>query len=173
LQEGARADAELEDLHDEPEAAGPAAVERLSVREVAAALSMSIGAVSKYLTAVRAALVSGWIRYRHAAHAGEPAQADFSPVDQVMDIVSAQPEEAWAFVLAVLNADASECIQANLAAGPLEDMLVSFGAKIIDRVEDEASVNPTFAHLLGGVWRNSIDADVWTRLLAARKGVSW
>lgn len=119
------------------------------------------------------ALVSGWIRYHHAAHAGMQSQADFSPVDQVMELVSSQPEDAWAFVLAVLHEDASDCIQGNLAAGPLEDLLVNFGEEIIERVEQEASVNPAFAHLLGGVWRNSIDADVWRRLLAARQGKSW
>jgi hypothetical protein len=46
------------------------------------------------------------------------------------------------FVLQVLATRPTAIMQANLAAGPIEDDLTNHGAAIIDRVEDEARRNP-------------------------------
>jgi hypothetical protein len=54
----------------------------------------------------------------------------------------------------------------NLAAGPLETLLVRHGRDIIDRVENEAKSDPRFKDLLLGVWGNAVDATVWERLEA-------
>jgi hypothetical protein len=56
----------------------------------------------------------------------------------------------------------------NLAAGPLEDLLGSHGAELIEQVEVEARRNPSFNLLLGGVWQNEISNEVWARIQAAR-----
>jgi hypothetical protein len=78
-----------------------------------------------------------------------------------------QPELAWLAILEVLSiigADIKDRRFAVLAAGPLEDLLSEHGKLMIDRVETEARRNPDFALLLGGVWRNDIEAEVWERM---------
>jgi len=55
-----------------------------------------------------------------------------------------------------------------LAAGPLEDLLSSFGPDYIDRVETLARDDGRFKLLLGGVWRLGMTDDVWGRMQAAR-----
>jgi hypothetical protein len=62
---------------------------------------------------------------------------------------------------------------AILSAGPLEDLLVYHGDTVIDRVEAAAKANPTFAFLLGGVWRNAISQEVWDRICAVRELRGW
>ena len=57
-------------------------------------------------------------------------------------------------------------VLANLAAGPLEDLLVYKGPEIIDQIEILAQEDPAFRRLLGGVWRNQIHGDVWNRVQA-------
>jgi hypothetical protein len=77
-------------------------------------------------------------------------------------------DPAWAldFILEVLRRQPLPRVLANLAAGPLEDLLVYHGPVIIDRVEALATGDPAFQRLLSGVWRNRIREDVWERIQA-------
>lgn len=59
--------------------------------------------------------------------------------------------------------DGDERLLSNLAAGPLEDLMCSYGEKIIDRVEHEAILNLRFKSCLKGVWLDSKDTSVWRR----------
>jgi hypothetical protein len=69
--------------------------------------------------------------------------------------------------------DQSNVIAENLSAGPLEELLTKHGGTVIDRVEVMAKEDPTFAFLLGGVWRNEIAEAVWSRVLAVRDRHGW
>jgi hypothetical protein len=63
------------------------------------------------------------------------------------------PETAWLVILRIIEHDLTPEQMANLAAGPLEDLLSLHGPNFIDRVETEARRNPRFNNLLGGVWQ--------------------
>ena len=52
----------------------------------------------------------------------------------------------------------------NLAAGPLEDLLVFHGKDYVNVVETIARRNPAFRLLLNGVWSSAIDKDVLQKL---------
>ena len=54
---------------------------------------------------------------------------------------------------------------ALIAAGPLEDLLAKAGPTYIDQVIAEAKLNPRLAVMLTGVWRNSMEADVWEKVV--------
>jgi hypothetical protein len=85
------------------------------------------------------------------------------------DAVTEEPEVAWKAILEVLQQDLTEDARALLAAGPMEDLLCYHGAAFIDRVEEEARRNPRFNHLLGGVWRQEMPEEIWSRIEKARK----
>jgi hypothetical protein len=51
-----------------------------------------------------------------------------------------------------------------LAAGPLESLLVRHGPAIIEKVEHLAQREPDFRKCLAGVWIESIDSDVASRI---------
>jgi hypothetical protein len=83
------------------------------------------------------------------------------------------PEAVWKAVLRIMQHELSDEQVALLAAGPVEDLLVSYGAQFINRIEAEASRSTAFAHLLGGVWRQDMPDEIWKRVEAARGQDVW
>jgi hypothetical protein len=64
-------------------------------------------------------------------------------------------------------------MQSVLAAGPLEDLFGWHGAQFIGRVEQEARNDPSFAQLLGGVWKSTIPENIWLRVQAVWNRRGW
>jgi hypothetical protein len=89
------------------------------------------------------------------------------------DALYYKPEIAWEAILEILVRNPSDEDLSLLAAGPLEDLIASHGAQFIDRVEQQALVNPKFADLLGGVWQQGMPAEIWSRVEKARGGKIW
>jgi hypothetical protein len=85
----------------------------------------------------------------------------------------ADPEAAWQAVLRIMQHNLSEEQISLLAAGPVEDLLTWHAAQFIDRIEAEAQRSPTFAHVLGGVWRQDMPQQIWDRIESARGGKVW
>lgn len=85
----------------------------------------------------------------------------------------ADPEAVWQAVLRIMQHVLAEEQIALLAAGPVEDLIVHYGAQFIDRIEAEAKRSPAFAHVLGGVWRSDTPLEIWQRVEAARGGRVW
>ena len=93
----------------------------------------------------------------------EKAEYDWAcmePVDDAYD----NPERAWKFILLAVESPICDKNFGVLAAGTLEDLLSYHGSEFIERVEEQAKANPTFAHLLGGVWRSTMTDEVWRRV---------
>jgi hypothetical protein len=85
------------------------------------------------------------------------------------DAYTKEPEIAWEAILEVLNSEMSDKRRAALAAGPMEELLVLHGPAFIDRVEEEAKRNPRLNYLLGGVWRQEMPEEIWSRVEKVRK----
>jgi hypothetical protein len=77
-------------------------------------------------------------------------------------------DRLWQLVqaLALLPEEPSPMVLATIAAGPLEDLLDKAGPEYIAAVEDLALSTPRAARMLTGVWRSSIDPQVWDRVVA-------
>jgi hypothetical protein len=116
------------------------------------------------------ALAADWIQYYQ--HLDDPSTPSLFPrYDDVHALVHGDdPETAIDFIRAVLarndNSDKWGTVIENLAAGPLEDVLVYHGPVIIEVVESYARQNPAFRHLLGGVWQRDMAPEVWERVQA-------
>lgn len=111
-------------------------------------------------------LVAGWIELQPTERGSESYEALFWSHEQLSELTRNDPESALEIILAILLTNDPDVILANLAAGPLEDLLVHHGPTFIDRVESEASQNPKFRHLLGGVWQNAMTDEIWNRVQA-------
>jgi hypothetical protein len=92
--------------------------------------------------------------------------------DQTMfDACMEAPEVAWEAIQQILQRELTDEQVAILAAGPLENLLAFHGPAFIDRVEQQAQTNPRFNHLLGGVWRQEMDQNLWARIERVRRNV--
>jgi hypothetical protein len=60
-----------------------------------------------------------------------------------------------------------------LSAGAVEDLLSRNGTEMIPLVEAEARRDPSLAKLLGGVWKNRMTDEVWSRLQAVWDRRGW
>lgn len=110
-----------------------------------------------------AELAEAWIRYWRAAE-NSPEREDFNLAMKFQDIEYHKPEILWAMILAIHTRDQSAHVDQVLSAGPLENLLALHGEHFIDRVESEAKTDPSFASLLGGVWKNRMSEAVWQRV---------
>jgi len=96
---------------------------------------------------------------------------DFRLFEETSDLVKNDPDAALVFILKALAEKPGEFALVNLAAGPLEDLLVFHGEKVIAKVEEEARGNSDFDDLLGGVWLGRMNASVAERVARVRSGV--
>jgi hypothetical protein len=120
-------------------------------------------------------LARSWIHYELTTVPSERTD-NWWAVEAVIDFVvegDGDPDSLWQFILTVHKADRSDSICQVLSAGPLEDLLANFGERYINLVEEQARIDPAFARLLGGVWRNSMSEDVWASVQAVWDRSGW
>jgi len=103
----------------------------------------------------------------------EQWQALFWTHQRVNYLTKYLPHKAWRVILLIWSMDQSITTMQNLSAGMIEDLLTKNGMKMIALVEAEARRDPSFASLLGGVWRNRMTDEVWSRLQAAWDRRGW
>jgi hypothetical protein len=89
----------------------------------------------------------------------------------MFDACTEQPEIAWRAIIEISRRSLTDEQKSLLAAGPLETLLAWHGAAFIDRIVGEATHNPRFNHLLGGVWRHDMPEEIWERILWIRKEI--
>jgi hypothetical protein len=116
-------------------------------------------------------LADSWIRF-HLSPRKSQKEADAWAAD-THDLEHHDPETLWRLIPIILQKDSSLWIKAVLSAGPVENLLVLHGPKFIDRVEAAARKDPTFAHMLGGVWHADINEEVWNRIQRVCNKEGW
>lgn len=120
-------------------------------------------------------LATRFLTYLRAGDDETPAPADhpdawtFALMD---DLSRDHPALALAATTAALAACATAEDVALIAAGPLEDLLKSNGAKVIGEIEAMATYAPRLAYALTGVWPPEQGAPLlWARVRALTSGV--
>jgi hypothetical protein len=116
-------------------------------------------------------LVDAWIIATEAGPNTPINASNHWAIDQVDRWQSENHEMLWKFILAIFKRDLPDIVIANLAAGPVEELLSRFGEDYIDRVESLARSDPKFNYVLGGVWQLFMTNDIWERVQAARRDV--
>jgi hypothetical protein len=107
-----------------------------------------------------------WVTYHLLRRREQENSRYFCAFEKLYDMVRGEPEEAWMIMEQIRRLDSSDSILANLAAGPMEDLLVHHGNQFIERIETLARKDAIFRKMLGAVWRNKISEDIWKRLNA-------
>jgi Family of unknown function (DUF6869) len=109
-------------------------------------------------------LAHDWAHYQGLPGRERERGPYFRAMVRLAELVRDDPELAWPVILEIPRIDASDMMLANVAAGPLEDLLVNHGSEFIERVEALAKIDPVFRKMLGAVWKNNISDDIWARL---------
>lgn len=118
------------------------------------------------------ALISAWIAFAESDKRPSDHDATGWAESAVSDWRYDEKHEAvWEFIIRSFEREMSDRALAFLASGAVEDLLADFGEIYIDRIEELARKNPRFNYLLGGVWKNGMTDDVWTRVQKARLAV--
>ncbi|HVJ62802.1 MAG TPA: hypothetical protein VM555_08825 [Tahibacter sp.] len=101
---------------------------------------------------------------RYASIESAADNSTFWAFEEVAELVREHPATALAFLLECCEYEISDFCRANLAAGPLEDLLFKHGPTMIDAIEAQAAINATFKELLGGVWTSTMDQAIRERV---------
>jgi hypothetical protein len=135
-----------------------------------------------------AAIAEVWISY-HLWSATRPRRHERQSVQELHDqaadadrhgfwayealdvMVREKPEEAWSIITKLVELSPDDRILANVAAGPLEDLLNLQPYAFIERIEERARSDAKFRRCVSGVWGwSSIPNDVQTRLRRTWEG---
>lgn len=116
----------------------------------------------------RIKIVEPWKKLQLAPQDQLEDNPDFWVIERLWEFSEESPELCLEIVLAIFDSTDNAKVLGNLAAGPLEDLLVSHGEKVIDKIESFAFEDKRFRQLLGGVWKNDIPDDIWRRIETAR-----
>jgi hypothetical protein len=108
-------------------------------------------------------LARAWIELQKMPRDSDGHRQLFWAHNKMWDLLRVDPNEYWLTILEILHQDKSDWIIENLAAGPLEDLLVAHGPEFIGRIEAIAD-EPGVRSLAQLVWENEILDDVWRRL---------
>jgi hypothetical protein len=114
-------------------------------------------------------IINAWIIAEEAERGSPEHESNWWAIEQVMDwTYERQGEDLWQFITTAYKRGLSDKAFGALAAGPLEDLLAQQGPEFIERIEELARKDPEFNELLGGVWQNTMDDEIWRRVQAAR-----
>lgn len=112
------------------------------------------------------AIANAWVALHLALEGTDAYRRNFWAYERMSNLCTETPETCWQLIHAIREIDDSDTILSNLAAGPLEELLVAHGEYFIERIEHLANKDEKFRKLLGVVWRNEIKDSVWERVRA-------
>jgi len=118
-------------------------------------------------------LAKALIARQKAEHQSEKSNALFWTHERTSYLTTYLPHKAWRVILLIWSMDQSTETMQGLSAGEIEDLLSRNGTEMIPLVEAEARRDPSFAKLLGGVWKNRMTDEVWSRLQAVWDRRGW
>jgi len=113
---------------------------------------------------------SAYVNFVNAERGSVEYSANFWAFDRISALCISEPFEAWAAVKEVLAHDHSPNVTSSLGAGPIEELLVNHGRKLIDLIERDAIESASIRDALRSVWRSDTDPGVWRRVEKLGKG---
>lgn len=109
-------------------------------------------------------IANAWIRIYEAEEESPERDDNFWAYNELAKFCDFEPERCFAVINLIRKCNPSDAVLANLASGPLEDLLTKHGDKFIDRIEQVAKKDAQLRKLLGAVWQNEIPDPIWNRI---------
>ena len=113
-----------------------------------------------------------WIELHQVPENSPEWEELFWAFERVSALVQDDPETAWRIIEVIRQKDGGDLVLSNLAAGPLEDLLVAHGEEFIVRIEAAAENDQQLRRILGATWQNEMSEELWARIQAASSS-SW
>lgn len=117
-------------------------------------------------------IAESWVRMHCAEEKSEAYTENFWAFEALLDLCENSPEQCLAVINQIILIDTSDVVLANLAAGPVEDLLVKHGERVIELLMQYAQKNHMWKKILGAVWNNDISDRVWQQLISVA-GPRW
>jgi len=114
-----------------------------------------------------------WLGRRSKDMTKEQKELNYWVEDLVQTAMYKDSDYGFSIVEAIHEADANQYQLNEFSAGPLENLLAYQGYKVIERIEKKAKSDKKFAGLLGGVWQNQMQDDIWERVKKVRDTSIW
>jgi hypothetical protein len=109
-------------------------------------------------------IAKSWILMHKAESGSHDYEENFWAFDKLYKLCDEAPDQGFEIIEEIVRIDSSDRILSNIAAGPMEELLVKHGSQFIDRVERLAASNDKFRKMLGAMWKNEISDDIWARV---------
>lgn len=109
-------------------------------------------------------VAKAWINIQNAKEGSEEYEKYFWAFSYLDDLRDEDAERIWKIINEIIDIDASEWVLSNLAAGPVEDLLVDHGEKFINRLEEKVKGDNRFKTIIKGIWKNEIPEPIWKRV---------
>ncbi|MGI9241581.1 MAG: DUF6869 domain-containing protein [Verrucomicrobiales bacterium] len=118
-------------------------------------------------------IAEGWIDLRVSKLSKRERALGEWANEALKEAIYHDPDYAFEIIEAIHALDPEHKQVEEFAAGPLEDLLSYQGVMTIDRIEQKARQDPSFAFVLGGVWQGSTPDSIWERVEKCRERRGW
>ena len=112
-----------------------------------------------------------WVRAYISIYVGDEPIVEEHPcywaIERFVDLEADFPDLVWQAITEIVQQNPAQRVLANLASGPLEELVELHGPEFIDRIEKSAQSNSDFRVLLQELWETT-DERIWSRILRAR-----
>jgi hypothetical protein len=109
-------------------------------------------------------IAQSWVRMQRAERNSPAYEAEFWSFEAIWEFCRNRPEDAWKAIVEIYGSEPEDIVLANLAAGPVEDLLVYHGSVALPWMAACCAAQPGFAKVLQMVWRNAMPDEVWDGL---------
>lgn len=117
-------------------------------------------------------IAKSWVLLHHSRQGSIQHTQNFWAYEALSDLCDVSPEKCLEVIFEILRIDEGDEILANVAAGPLEDLLVKHGTVVIKQVLQTAKTSAVWRKMLGAVWKNDMDDAVWKQIRTVA-GPAW
>ena len=115
----------------------------------------------------REKLINAWFVAHKAGTETPIYEENWWAIETIINLREENPELLWELILQAIEMEKDEKLLSNLAAGPIEDLMCSYGEQVIDRVEKEAKSNSSFKNCIKDVWLDYNDTPIYKRFYKA------
>ncbi len=109
-------------------------------------------------------LIDSWFKLQYSEVKSLEKDENFWAYEVLDRLCEDEPERCLHIIENMCSSTDDEFLLANIAAGPLEDLLVRCGDLIISKLEDVVEGNEKMKKIIPLVWKNDIDEEIWDRL---------